>query len=277
MGLFSSLRKNKQEPASDNGEFYSRAESDGPPARGKARRTRRKGEDAADPILPEKKRARRRLIGALALVLAAIIGLPMILDSEPQPVAEDIQIRIPTKDAPTAQPVPALPAIAPAAVLDSSETASQVAPAAESAAEDTPPTHAGTADKSATVAPLAGTEPVPDARKPGADPKNEDNARALAILEGRYEQGNGATQTPADKAPGKYAVQVAALASKAKINELQTKLKRAGIASYTQTVATQSGERTRVRIGPFASREEAEKIQAKLLKSGMNGTIVPVK
>lgn len=46
----------------------------------------------------QKKRARRRLIGAIALVLAAVIGLPMILDSEPKPLADDIAIQIPSKD-----------------------------------------------------------------------------------------------------------------------------------------------------------------------------------
>ena len=48
--------------------------------------------------LPEKKRARRRLIGAVALVLAAVIGLPMIFDSEPPLTSPKIAIDIPSKD-----------------------------------------------------------------------------------------------------------------------------------------------------------------------------------
>src|SRR4051794_25867575 len=94
MGLFSFLRKNKQEPASDAGEFYSRAEETTKSVRGR----RARAENNPDAALPERKRARRRLVGALALVLAAVIGLPMILDSEPQSVGNDIAIEIPSKD-----------------------------------------------------------------------------------------------------------------------------------------------------------------------------------
>lgn len=54
-----------------------------------------------DPLLPEKQRARRRLVGALALVLAAVIILPMVLAPEPKPAADDIAIQIPGKDANT--------------------------------------------------------------------------------------------------------------------------------------------------------------------------------
>lgn len=65
MGLFSFFRKNKQESASGQGEFRSRSAGDAPAA---ATRSKRKAgkEESADPVLPEKKRARRRLIGAVA-------------------------------------------------------------------------------------------------------------------------------------------------------------------------------------------------------------------
>ncbi|MPT28330.1 MAG: SPOR domain-containing protein, partial [Achromobacter sp.] len=45
-------------------------------------------------------RARRRLAGAVALVLAAVIILPMVLDSQPVPVADDIPIRVPDRNTP---------------------------------------------------------------------------------------------------------------------------------------------------------------------------------
>ena len=115
MGLFSFLRKSKQETPSGEGEFYSRAEEESQLARGRKRKSGKSAKEAnspVDPVLPEKKRARRRLVGAVALVLAMIIGLPMILDSEPKPVSEDIAIQIPSKDKPGA----ALPAAVPATV-----------------------------------------------------------------------------------------------------------------------------------------------------------------
>ena len=79
----------------------------------------------------------------------------------------------------------------------------------------------------------------------------------------------------ADKKPAKFVLQVAALASQDKVDELQGKLKEAGIRSYTQKVPTQAGERIRIRVGPFSSKEEAEKTRAKLGKLGLNGSLIP--
>jgi DedD protein len=53
-----------------------------------------------DPALPQKKSARRRIIGAAAFFLAAAIILPIVLDSEPRQVRDDIQVRIPSRDLP---------------------------------------------------------------------------------------------------------------------------------------------------------------------------------
>jgi len=107
-------KKNDTEIADDqvSGEFRSRSEEDSLAAsessgRGKAAKvnkrptnSRKSGTDGAD--LPEKKRARRRLIGAVALVLAAIIVLPMVFDSEPKLGSQKISIEIPSKDTPLA-------------------------------------------------------------------------------------------------------------------------------------------------------------------------------
>ena len=45
-----------------------------------------------------RRKARRRLIGAIALTLAAVVILPMVLDSEPKPTGQDIELRIPAPD-----------------------------------------------------------------------------------------------------------------------------------------------------------------------------------
>ena len=45
-----------------------------------------------------KRRARRRLIGAIAVITVIVVVLPMLLDSEPQLAGNDIEIRIPDMD-----------------------------------------------------------------------------------------------------------------------------------------------------------------------------------
>lgn len=286
MSLFSFLRKNGQESTADDGAYYSRAEEDTKAARSRKRKTTARRDDAADPVLPEKKRARRRLVGAVALVLAAIIGLPMMLDSEPRPLADDIAIQIPARDSlpPIASPTDSQTA-APVAAPDTSPIPAQSETVAASldAKEElvkTPPTlstdkSASTAAESATATAPAASRPEPSpASAPAVPapkslaPRSDDGARALALLQGRPDPGK--TQ------PGeKFVIQVAALVSQQKVNELQAELKRAGIDSFTQKVATQSGSATRIRVGPFPSREEAEKVRGRIVKLGLNGTLVP--
>ncbi|HJV75979.1 MAG TPA: SPOR domain-containing protein [Noviherbaspirillum sp.] len=290
MSLFSFLRKNKQESASDDTAFYSRAEEESKAVRSRSkRRQTSQGSAATDPVLPEKKRARRRLIGAVALVLAAVLGLPMILDSEPKPLADDIVIQIPSKDkqAPLerpAAPEPASsldakeemidpPAAASAAPAAKTQATSQTTPAAAAVPTQVKPMNmakpasvAVPADAKANVAaqPVAHTKP-----ETGAVEKGDEAARAKALLEGKPDP------KAAKKQSGKFVIQVAALATKEKVDELQSKLKQAGIKSYTQKVATESGDRTRIRVGPFTSKEEAEKVRAKIVKLGLNGSVVP--
>lgn len=304
MSLFSFLRKNKQESASDDSTFYSRAEEESNKIRSRGKRgqtTPSKRSEQADPVLPEKKRARRRLVGAIALVLAAVIGLPMILDSEPKPVADDISIQIPSRDkavsaASTGQPaaVVAVEKVAASASLDPKEEEVIDPPSADTAPQKPELTEAAAkpaaANKVAAVNAHPKDEPevakAKTADKPHAMPlpvakadakmeskstekKSDDSARVQALLDGKPDP------KAAEKKAGKFVIQVAALATKDKVDELQTRLKGAGIKSYTQKVATSSGDRIRIRVGPFTSREEADKMRAKIVKLGLNGTVVP--
>lgn len=304
MSLFSFFRKNRQDATSGDTAFYSQADSGADSKSVRKRRSQSNtGDPAADPDLPEKKRARRRLIGAIALVLAAIIGLPMVLDSEPKPLADDITVQIPSKDKPSHSHnihQSALPAVADATSLDAKEEVIDPAPAAQSDTKKTshppvvavvpangtgidkskenkpketvkkpeppkaaiiekPPSHSSVHSNETKVSPSKLTE------------KPDDSGRAIALLEGKAESKAEAEK----KQSSRFVIQVAALATQEKVNELQTKLKDAGIKSYTQKVATEAGERIRIRVGPFSNKDEADKVRAKIIKIGLSGTIVP--
>ncbi len=63
---------------------------------------RRGAGDAAPTAQPEsvetlRRRARHRLIGAVVLVAAGVVGFPMLFDTQPRPVAVDLDIEIPDK------------------------------------------------------------------------------------------------------------------------------------------------------------------------------------
>ena len=55
-----------------------------------------------------KRRGRRRLVGAIALVLLAVIVLPMVFD-EPPPAAPPVSVRIPGEDDTPFKPKPPAP------------------------------------------------------------------------------------------------------------------------------------------------------------------------
>src|SRR5437868_10183746 len=55
--------------------------------------------EAAEPAVEElKRRARRRLVGAIVLALAAAVVLPLLLESDPKPLGDDVSIQIPPID-----------------------------------------------------------------------------------------------------------------------------------------------------------------------------------
>ena len=308
MGLSSFFRSKPPEAEDTEGAFTSRAEAESDATRGRTRRkTSKQATQPVDPVLPEKKRARRRLVGALALVLAAVIGLPMVLDSEPKPLADDIVIQIPSKDQPTAQGTRARATTEAAAVIPAGaaldqreEVVDTAAPLVAGKAVSTISTEKSPAVMKPQSEPAIGQsksspktdQPVKTETKsdPKAvqktvvtldNPNSADGARARSILDGTAEQTKVDKADKADKAdrkdskPAHLMVQVAALTSKDKVAELQEKLKAAGIASHTQAISTDSGQRIRVRIGPFGSREEADKARARLSGMGLNGTVVP--
>ncbi len=70
----------------------------------------------ADDEIQLRKRARRRLVGAIALVLVVIVVLPMVLDSEPRQSQQNIDIVIPPipPQETSPEPPPPSPTTAPA-------------------------------------------------------------------------------------------------------------------------------------------------------------------
>jgi len=55
--------------------------------------------DNADLVVDElKRKARRRLVGAIVLALAAAIILPMLLEKDPRPLGDDVSVQIPPVD-----------------------------------------------------------------------------------------------------------------------------------------------------------------------------------
>lgn len=238
-----------------------------------------------DAQLQLKKRARRRLVGAVAFVSVVAVVLPMVMDHEPRQVVPDVEIRIPGQDekpfapkfaaAPvekaSEKPVVATPSEAPVAAPVEPKVA--VAPSArvvevakdkpvEKATEKPPAKVEKPAEKPAAKPEKPAEKPI---EKPAAKP--DDAKRAAAILAGQ-----AAEAKPAVKS-GEYLVLIGAFSNEANVKNLKTKLGEQGIKTYSEPLETPQGKKTRVRAGPFASREAAEKALEKMQRIGVSGVV----
>lgn len=194
-------------------------------------------------------RARRRLIGAAALLLAVAVFVPMLLDSEPRPVPDNIPIDIPSEKTPFTPRLSLPPMPPPADTAASSPT------------------------EAAPAAPAGGpAEPVKPAgqRPSAADTAEAERARALL-------QGKGGTESPVPVAKvGSFLVQAAATSNEAAARNLTERLRKAGFTPYTEQVEAKGATLHRVRIGPFATRDEAERARSRLKALGIAGSLVAV-
>ncbi|WP_297365435.1 SPOR domain-containing protein [Thauera sp.] len=216
-----------------------------------------------------KKRARRRLVGAVALALLAAVVLPMMMDEEPHPSIQDIQISIPDRDA-AGSPRRAAPA---------SESAS--APVAVAVPEDD---EAVTAEKPAAEAPAAAAQPSrpavspapsvsaaprpaePRAAAPAAETRTartaaDEEARVRALIEGKGQPVLGDS----------YVLQIGAFSDAAKAGRLVDDLRARGFQAYTE----RAGSVTRVRVGPVAGRVAADTVAARLKAAGHPAVLQP--
>ncbi|MBU1365980.1 MAG: SPOR domain-containing protein [Gammaproteobacteria bacterium] len=233
--------------------------------------------DDNDAQLYLKKRARRRLVGAVFFVSVVAIALPMVMDHEPRQTVQDVEIRIPGQDEkPFAPKFAASPAVrtAPKAV----ET--PVAPpavVAEPAVKPTARVVEAVKDpkpvEKAVQKPVGKPEKAPEKpaakapEKPAEKPRADEAKRAAAILAG---------QTP-DAKPvaknGEYLILIGAFSNEANVRNLRSKLSEQGIKTFSEPLDTPQGKKTRVRAGPFASREAADKALEKMKRIGVSGVV----
>ena len=190
-----------------------------------------------------KRRARRRLVGAIALVVLIVVVLPVILDQQPRPVPQALTVQIPAPDGgPFKTRVPPL----------------QSSPATPQKSEAT---------QAAKEASNRGTQAEPEPALRSRAPKKEsartvDKERAKTqVAEARRAQGLLNDEG--------FVVPLGAFTNPDNAKQVQDRAASAGIKSYTESVKGQQGEQTRVRAGPFASRDAAEKARDRLKSLGL--------
>jgi len=243
-----------------------------------------------DSQLDLKKRARRRLVGSAALALAAAIVLPMVMDHEPRPPSQDVQIRIPSQEGSNftsrvitgKAPAPSQPV---AGVVEEETTPALVeeggrrvpdamagSPVFKPGDELIPPPRKTDASKVevARSEPRpkpeakheAKPDPKPEARKVESKPdlKEKEKERERAEAEKAKALLAGANPRDVDAKP--HVISLGAYREAGNVSVLRAKLKAEGYPSYTENV----GDKIRVRAGPFPSKAAADKAASRIQK-----------
>lgn len=224
---------------------------------------------AADPLendelLLLKKRARRRLVGAVAFMMVALVVLSSVMESRPLPTEQKVvQVAIDGLSSPPASPAPnAFNAPGDDAVLASDAGAAAFVPPARKAT--------GTAEPLPTPQPAA-HQPPASRLPPPVITKVE--GRTAASPEKKSGVGKDSSKLVVKSAvppkAGGLSASVIALSDAGKAAELQRKLRAKGLSAYTEQVQVGGKTLTRVRIGPYATRDELDKARAKLALMGL--------
>lgn len=192
-----------------------------------------------------KRRARRRLIGAVVIALTAAIVLPMVMDSEPRRPEAEIDVRIPAPEALGPLPAPKSPATS---ALPSVPVAPEPSKGAGAQVRDRSPN------------PVSPQAALPAVEKPATSkaPRTDDDRRARNILEAHA---------------GSYVVQLGAFAESANVRRVEERVKKLGYPVYSEVMRSEGGGKTRVRAGPFSSREDAQAARDKLAHAGLTGIV----
>jgi DedD protein len=216
--------------------------------------------ESSDPQLQLKKKARRRLVGAIAFAGLAAVVLPMVMDEEPKQQVQDVQIVIPgqeqkqfnpkalaAKSAPASVPVPVPPP-----VVQSAPPQKPVETPSAKPAEKIPEKPV---EKKIE-------KPVEKTVKPAVDTQ-----RAAAILGGK------APEAVPSNGGGQYVILIGAFANEANVKQLQSKIGQLGLKTFTEPLDSPQGKKTRVRAGPFPTRDAADAALDKMKRIGVGGVV----
>ena len=261
-----------------------------------------------------RRRARRRLVGAIVLALAAAVFVPMLLESEPKPLGEDVSVRIPPVDdgkfvnklGEKGRGEPKAAAAKGDAKADAAKKDGVRAEPAKADAEPSAPAKAEAPAQDAPAVAVAATEPPP----PPTPPKRSLEEAEQRVLAAPAKAPASPAPTPAEKAspppaapaaaapapsappapvaaapaPARaeggaagFSVQLAAFSDDKGANAFANRLKKSGYTAYTEPLETSRGTLWRVRVGPFPSRETAAAVRDKLKAEGHSGIVAAVK
>jgi len=216
------------------------------------------GSSAALAVQAARDQARRRLLGAVVLLGIGIIGFPLVFQTQPRPLPVDIPIDIPNRE--QAPPLGSAGSAATQGAGGATSTpVAKVPPSSAAAAVQQPPVEPASPPSATAVVAATPSPPAPvevEVLPPSKGDRAKDSGK------------------DADKDRGRFIVQAGSYTDLDTVREVRQKLERMGIKTYTQAAVIEGVTRVRVRVGPFSSRQEAQEVQAKIKAAGVAASLL---
>lgn len=227
--------------------------------------------DATEDIaLSLKKRARRRLVGSIALVLLLLTVLPNVLKNRMGPKQQQINITMPETLSQTEelvednQPVSEM-VINDEIVSGDLEAPNQALAAAKSEVKSEAKNDEVQTPEGDNLKAILASQAKPKLEKGGDGVQNDTkNVKATAPV----------TQVKQKEATTGYLVQLGVFSEPKNVERLQSKITAAGFSSNTSTIKKGAREMIRLRVGPFITREAAANALKTLEKNGLSGIVM---
>lgn len=210
-----------------------------------------------------KKRARRRLVGAIALVFLMIIILPMILeDRESSPPQEEVEIIMPDQEE------------SDFAVLDDGGAMTETLAGAVVVEEETVTAQVIELPKTKTTVISPESKVI---EKPKIEKTKVETKKPAKPVKVKKEPVKVAVVEKVNNANDKFYVQIGVFSEIANVEKLQSKLNDLGYQSVTEEITTDKGVKTRLRTETFVGRNEAAIALENIKDSGLTGMVVSQK
>lgn len=209
-----------------------------------------------------KKRARRRLVGAIALVLIMIIVLPMLLKDRAADQSQNTVIITLPNEQLAATPATVTPSTP--SDFDSSIIPTEPATPAADASESLPVTQSTVKTGKETptsVSEAPATEPT---IKPAKIPETKSETKAEIKPDAK----------PAESKKHQFYVQIGVFSDEANVKQLQAKLSDLGYKSQTEKINTDKGQKIRLKTPTFSDRNEAAIALQNIKDAGLTGMVV---
>ncbi len=219
-----------------------------------------------------RKRARRRLVGAIVLVVFSVIVLPIIFD-EPKQDSEqhEITVNLPATSKNNQADIANLQ---PKQESGEQEALNRTDPFADFKIDskikpqDTEETIEALGERKRT--PIPGIKPRIES-KPITETKN--TVTATTTTNPINDSIISDSKLAVPEVPKEFVVQLGAYSDQSKAKQQVENLIFNGFKAYTETLKTGNAEVTRVRIGSFPTRNAAENEVKKLKKAGFDGVV----